>query len=86
MGQIKKLANAHVIPRDAIDCNHLASIVGKLPNHNTSREVEFRVGIPCWFCFNLYDGAFMYAPTYSGVGCNELIISVNELARQLAMT
>ena len=83
MGQIKKLASAFVTPKDTTDINQLVSLLQGL--ENCLPHQQFKVGQRAliWLNINQY---------CTHIDCNSTwshyseVISVNELARQLAMT
>ena len=85
---MEKLCRAIVVPRDAIDCNQLASLTSEYHIHGKGRAYgTYQVGKPSAIFFNtkacnvtaaLFDGSMDYllgTPT----------ITVNEVARQIQL-
>ena len=85
---MEKLCSAIVVPRDAIDCNQLASLTTEYRIHGKGRTLgTYQVGKPSAIYFNikacsvtaaLSDGSMDYlrgVPT----------ITVNEVARQIQL-
>lgn len=84
MGQIKKLHRAHVTPKDTTDINQLVSLSQGLRNIYPS---DFKVGQRClyWFPQNSYCPEIDVGNDYERDFWCPDNISVNELARQLAL-
>ena len=84
MGQIKKLYRAHVTPRDTTDINQLVSLSQGLENIYPSK---FKVGQRClyWFPQKNYCPEIDVGNDFERDFWCPDNITVNELARQLAL-
>ena len=85
---MEKLCSAIVVPRDAIDCNQLASLTSEYSIHGKGRAFgTYQVGKPSAIFFNIR--ACSVTAALSGGSMDYLrglpTITVNEVARQIQL-
>lgn len=77
-----KHARVNVVPRDAVDCNQLQSLIGKrVPTWAASST--FKVGVLTTVLLNI--GGSTYPSSRGSVMPDDPTVSINELARQLKL-
>lgn len=77
-----KYARVNIIPRDAVDCNQLQSLVGKRVRI-FAESSTFKVGVLATVLLNI--GGSTYPSSRGSVMPDDPTVSVNELARQLKL-
>ena len=83
---MKKLCRVLVTPRDVVDVNQLRSLtVDFQSDADTQLSTNFRVGQQCLFWLNMTDYIRFTSKVQPDFPAFAEVVSVNELARQLAL-